>query len=82
MRAVFALASGLALAIAIAACTDVYPFYCELDEQCFDGDEEGVCTDWEQCAFDDDTCPAPQLRYHESAGDLADVCVGDEEDYF
>lgn len=82
MRAVLALATGIAIAFAVTACSEVYPFYCEFDDECFDGDAQGVCTDYEQCAFNDNTCPGPDfLRYHESAGDLADVCVGDEEDF-
>jgi hypothetical protein len=80
MRTVLA-AAAVSLALVAAACSDINPFYCDLDAQCIIDDEHGVCTAYNQCAFADATCPAPQLRYEESAGELADVCVGDEEDF-
>ena len=69
----------LAVACALAACSDVGEFYCDENYQCELDGEQGTCTPYGLCAFHDATCPTPQLRYHESAGELADVCVGQEE---
>lgn len=74
-----ALISSLAL-VGLAACTDVGPFYCDEDEQCRSRGLEGSCTLYGHCAFDDPTCDF-ELRYDDSAGELAGVCVGDEDDF-
>lgn len=65
----------------LAACSEVGPYYCGGNDECIVDDVQGVCvTAYEACAFPDPTCPGPQyLRYDESAGDLADVCVGEEQ---
>jgi hypothetical protein len=74
-----ALAAGVVLALVLVACSEVGPFYCDANEQCMFEGEVGTCVLAENlCAWPDTTCPAPMLRYDESAGDLADVCVGDE----
>jgi hypothetical protein len=77
-----ALVIAIVLALSGLGCSEVYPYYfCEDDDQCELDGEQGVCTPYFMCAFYDETCPEPQqLRYHESA-ELADVCVGDEEDF-
>ena len=75
-----ALAFALAL-VALSACSEVLPFECDDNVECELDDEQGVCTAYNMCAFPDLTCPAPaMLRYDESAGELADVCVGEEEE--
>ena len=70
MRAVL-----IALALFVPACSEVPPFYCDEDDQC---GEIGTCTFYGLCAFADGECPDFELRYDDSAGDLAGVCVGDE----
>ncbi|MCA9652458.1 MAG: hypothetical protein H6712_01190 [Myxococcales bacterium] len=50
-------------------------FLCQSDDQCIDGDREGVCTSDGRCAFSDEDC-ASGLAYGELAGpDLAGSCV-------
>ena len=75
-----AIAAVAAIALA-AGCSEVLPWECDDSTECVVDDEQGVCTAYSLCAFHDDTCPGPSfLRYDESASDLAEVCVGDEED--
>lgn len=71
-------AALFALALVLPACSEVPPFYCDDDEQCQDGGEAGVCTFYGNCAFRDESCADFELRYDDSAGELAGVCVGDE----
>jgi hypothetical protein len=79
MRAV---AFATLVALCATACSEVYPFECDGPDECMIDGEQGVCTAYDLCAFPDPTCPAPEmLRYDESAGELADVCVGEEEDF-
>jgi hypothetical protein len=66
------------LALLLTACSEVPPFYCDEDEQCEENGREGTCTVYSQCAFPDGECPDFELRYDDSAGELAGVCVGDE----
>jgi hypothetical protein len=66
---------------ALAGCSQVQPFYCDADEQCRDGETRGVCSIYGVCAFPDPSCPDFGLRYHDSAGELSGVCVGDEGDF-
>lgn len=78
MRAVL-LAVALA-ALAVTSCSEVNPFYCDDSDQCYLDDVDGVCTEYNACAFPDTTCPGPEfLRYHPDS-ELGDVCVGEEED--
>ncbi|HEU5061499.1 MAG TPA: hypothetical protein VFU21_33490 [Kofleriaceae bacterium] len=67
--------AALLAAILLAACSEVPPFYCDDDDQC---GETGVCTFYGNCAFPDEACADFELRYDDSAGELAGVCVGDE----
>lgn len=74
----------VAVVLATGACSQVGPYFCDVPAQCVVEDDDGsllqgVCTAYFLCAFADATCPGPEmLRYDESAGDLANVCVGDE----
>lgn len=68
-------AALLALALLLPACSEVPPFYCDENDQC---GENGICTFYGLCAFPDADCADFELRYDDSAGDLAGVCVGDE----
>ena len=73
---------AFALIALLPACSEVLPFECDESVECQLDDEQGVCTAYNMCAFPDPTCPGPaMLRYDESAGDLAEVCVGDEDNF-
>jgi hypothetical protein len=79
-------AATLAAALAVAACSEVGPFYCDDSVQCSFEDDDGelvtgTCVmEFFSCAYTDATCPAPMLRYTEvSDPDLAGVCVGQED---
>lgn len=65
------------LVVALAGCGDVQPFYCANDAECTDGTSAGTCTSFGFCAFPDTSCPSGK-RYHDSAGNLANSCVGQE----
>jgi hypothetical protein len=67
----------LVLVLGLAACGEPQPYACEGNLDCRLPGMQGVCTDFGFCAFADSSC-ASGLRYHESAGDLAGVCVGNE----
>lgn len=71
-------AAAPSLLLLAVACSDVPPFYCDDDPQCRSGEVTGVCTFYGLCAFPDAACPDFELRYDDSAGELAGVCVGDE----
>ncbi len=67
----------LVLGAALAACGDPTPFTCDRNSDCSVDGVTGVCTNFNYCAFPDDTCQSG-LRYHDSAGSLAGTCVGSE----
>lgn len=69
--------AAIALVALSAGCGRVSPYYCDGDEECVIGNRNGVCTIYQFCAFDDVACGF-DLRYHESAGPLAGICVGEE----
>ena len=78
-------AAAITFALALAACSEVGAFYCDTDEQCdFEDDDgtlvEGTCiVQYFSCAYPDNSCPAPMLRYIEDSDDeVADLCVGQE----
>lgn len=68
---------AFAVALALAACGEPTPFTCNDNFDCRLPGMQGVCTSFGFCAFEDASCQSG-LRYHESAGDLADTCVGSE----
>jgi len=61
----------------LAACGEPAVFTCDIDSDCTLPGAHGVCTSFGFCAFGDQSCPSG-FRYHESAGQLAGVCVGQE----
>lgn len=63
-------AALIGCALVVAGCGTPGELVCDLDEQC----GGGLCIDG-SCAFDDDSCLSG-LRFHESAGDRANQCVG------
>jgi hypothetical protein len=69
--------TSVVLAALLAACGDAAPYMCGVDSDCTVEGVRGVCTMYGYCAFEDMMCPSG-LRYHESAGALAGVCVGQE----
>jgi hypothetical protein len=67
------------IAATLVACADISPYYCEADADCFAHGQTGKCiVAYSACAFPDQTCTVSKLRYDDSAGYLANVCVGDE----
>jgi hypothetical protein len=67
------------LLVLVTGCENVAPFVCTSDDDCLDGTRQGKCIFvYEVCAFSDSTCTPTKLRFDESAGGLANVCVGDE----
>lgn len=69
---------AVALLVPLAACGDLAPFFCSIDDDCRRGNVTGVCTIFNHCAFPDASCSDTGYRYHSSAGDVADRCVGEE----
>lgn len=66
---------AIAILLVVTSCGDVGPFFCDTDDVC----GGGVCTNDGLCAVQDPSC-ASGLRYHPSAGDLADTCVAASPD--
>lgn len=64
---------------ALAACGSPGPYYCCTDDDCASSKlGSGQCqSDYGFCAYPDDRCNSG-YRYHDSAAELAGVCVGDE----
>ena len=67
------------LVILLAGCgSQPGPFECSVDQDCSSSKlGDGICTDYGFCAFPDQRCNSG-YRYHESAGELARVCVDEE----
>lgn len=72
---VAALGSVLVGAVIGLGCSHPGVFRCESNEQCQDGERQGVCTDARYCAFEDESC-ASGLEYGALAEpELAGTCV-------
>jgi hypothetical protein len=60
----------------VVACLDAEPFECETDAQCNLGGDAGLCQVSGYCAYPDEECPPPGLRYSLDAPDeLAGQCA-------
>ncbi len=71
--------AGLALLLAVSACTTTDVFTCQTDDQCLDGQQAGLCRPQGYCSFPDGACDGGH-RFSEHAGPLAGECVTEAGD--